>query len=415
MNNARAFRGFRFPAEVILWPDTLGVPTEQISIRWGDTNLPMAGPVYGSSHTMGAGSAVKLAAADARHKLAVYGAAPEEPLDLATLMARANVEESSATAGSRCRAMCRRASTAPALWTLGKLPSCPLWPVCHARGRRRNPTRSHHMLQCSKMVALGSPAAASRGNALRWSWAPRLGPFPRRLASLINLAGPSGPALFQARPPPMGLPLAKLRQVPPLLRAALKVRHITTCDQLLAAAGPLRGPGRSGPRRPDRPGPADRPGPPGRPRAGKGGRLGLRPDARGSGDRRCRHLGPAAARPAARAAASLQPDPQAVPSCAHGRGSRELDRPGAPAARTGHLPAPAAGSEALAGTVGMLRECTLFSFLSICCSLKARACLHDGRSAHASRLTTPEAPRTSSVPRGSSPPAPARVRSRANA
>ena len=34
----------------------------------------------------------------------------------------------------------------------------------------------------------------------------------------------------------MVLPLAKLRQVPPLLRAALKVRHITTCDQLLAAA-----------------------------------------------------------------------------------------------------------------------------------------------------------------------------------
>jgi predicted flap endonuclease-1-like 5' DNA nuclease len=34
----------------------------------------------------------------------------------------------------------------------------------------------------------------------------------------------------------IGLPLAKLRQVPPLLRAALKVRHITTCDQLLAAA-----------------------------------------------------------------------------------------------------------------------------------------------------------------------------------
>jgi predicted flap endonuclease-1-like 5' DNA nuclease len=35
----------------------------------------------------------------------------------------------------------------------------------------------------------------------------------------------------------MVLPLAKLRQVPPLLRAALKVRHITTSDQLLAAAG----------------------------------------------------------------------------------------------------------------------------------------------------------------------------------
>ena len=35
----------------------------------------------------------------------------------------------------------------------------------------------------------------------------------------------------------MVLPLAKLRQVPPLLKAALKARSITTCDQLLAAAG----------------------------------------------------------------------------------------------------------------------------------------------------------------------------------
>ena len=40
-----------------------------------------------------------------------------------------------------------------------------------------------------------------------------------------------------ARSPFMVLPLVKLRQVPPLLRAALKVRHINTCDQLLAAAG----------------------------------------------------------------------------------------------------------------------------------------------------------------------------------
>ena len=34
----------------------------------------------------------------------------------------------------------------------------------------------------------------------------------------------------------MGLPITKLRQVPPRLRAALKVRRINTCDQLLAAA-----------------------------------------------------------------------------------------------------------------------------------------------------------------------------------
>ena len=35
----------------------------------------------------------------------------------------------------------------------------------------------------------------------------------------------------------MVLPLAKLRQVPPMLKAALKARSITTCDQLLVAAG----------------------------------------------------------------------------------------------------------------------------------------------------------------------------------
>jgi len=40
-----------------------------------------------------------------------------------------------------------------------------------------------------------------------------------------------------ARPSPMVLPLAKLRQVPPLLKVALKARSITTCDQLLAVAG----------------------------------------------------------------------------------------------------------------------------------------------------------------------------------
>jgi len=39
-----------------------------------------------------------------------------------------------------------------------------------------------------------------------------------------------------ARPSPIMLPLAKLRQVPPLLKAALKARSITTCDQLLAVA-----------------------------------------------------------------------------------------------------------------------------------------------------------------------------------
>ena len=44
----------------------------------------MTGPVYGSSHTMGTGSAVKLAAEDARRNWRSYGAAKEGPLDLAS-------------------------------------------------------------------------------------------------------------------------------------------------------------------------------------------------------------------------------------------------------------------------------------------------------------------------------------------
>ena len=51
----------------------------------------------------------------------------------------------------------------------------------------------------------------------------------------------------------MGLPITKLRQVPPRLRAALKVRHINTCDQLLATASCFED-RIVGPRSPDRPG-----------------------------------------------------------------------------------------------------------------------------------------------------------------
>jgi xanthine dehydrogenase YagR molybdenum-binding subunit len=42
---------------------------------------------------MGMGGAVRLAALDARRKLAAYGAAEEGPLDLAAMMSRANVSE----------------------------------------------------------------------------------------------------------------------------------------------------------------------------------------------------------------------------------------------------------------------------------------------------------------------------------
>jgi xanthine dehydrogenase YagR molybdenum-binding subunit len=49
--------------------DTLGIDVAKVVFRWGDTRLPFAGPVYGSSATMGTGSAVMLAARDAKAKL----------------------------------------------------------------------------------------------------------------------------------------------------------------------------------------------------------------------------------------------------------------------------------------------------------------------------------------------------------
>ncbi len=50
--------------------DTLGIAPDKVSIRWGDTTLPRASPVYGSSATMTTGSAVMLAARQAKEKLA---------------------------------------------------------------------------------------------------------------------------------------------------------------------------------------------------------------------------------------------------------------------------------------------------------------------------------------------------------
>jgi xanthine dehydrogenase YagR molybdenum-binding subunit len=49
--------------------DALGLPIDRVAIQWGDTRLPQASPVYGSSATMTTGSAVLLAAREARAKL----------------------------------------------------------------------------------------------------------------------------------------------------------------------------------------------------------------------------------------------------------------------------------------------------------------------------------------------------------
>ena len=53
--------------------EELGLPIEQLSIRWGDTALPEGGPVYGSSATMGTGSAVALACREIRARLKALG------------------------------------------------------------------------------------------------------------------------------------------------------------------------------------------------------------------------------------------------------------------------------------------------------------------------------------------------------
>ncbi len=49
--------------------EELGLPPTRVEMHWGDTNLPMGGPAYGSSTTMSAGSAVALAARDALRQL----------------------------------------------------------------------------------------------------------------------------------------------------------------------------------------------------------------------------------------------------------------------------------------------------------------------------------------------------------
>jgi xanthine dehydrogenase YagR molybdenum-binding subunit len=43
--------------------EELGIPSERVQARWGDTDLPRTGPTYGSSTTMGTGSAIAAAAA----------------------------------------------------------------------------------------------------------------------------------------------------------------------------------------------------------------------------------------------------------------------------------------------------------------------------------------------------------------
>lgn len=69
--------------------EELGVPLDRVEIRWGDTDLPRTGPTYGSSTTMGTGSAVAAAARDVHKQLADLGL-DADPLDA---MERADIDE----------------------------------------------------------------------------------------------------------------------------------------------------------------------------------------------------------------------------------------------------------------------------------------------------------------------------------
>ncbi|MEQ3549170.1 xanthine dehydrogenase family protein molybdopterin-binding subunit [Pseudonocardia nematodicida] len=68
--------------------DELGVDPAVVDVYWGDTDLPRTGPTYGSSTTVGTGSAVAAAARDVGKQLAALGV----DVDPAEALARAGVD-----------------------------------------------------------------------------------------------------------------------------------------------------------------------------------------------------------------------------------------------------------------------------------------------------------------------------------
>jgi xanthine dehydrogenase YagR molybdenum-binding subunit len=70
--------------------EELGIPPELVEMRWGDTDLPTTGPTYGSSTTMGTGSAIAAAARDVTKQLAELGQGGRDPLEA---LDRAGIDE----------------------------------------------------------------------------------------------------------------------------------------------------------------------------------------------------------------------------------------------------------------------------------------------------------------------------------
>jgi len=70
--------------------DELGISPDRVEMRWGDTDLPRTGPTYGSSTTVGTGSAVAAAARDVTKQLAELGQGGRDPLEA---LDRAGIDE----------------------------------------------------------------------------------------------------------------------------------------------------------------------------------------------------------------------------------------------------------------------------------------------------------------------------------
>lgn len=70
--------------------EELDVPLDRVEVAWGDTDLPRTGPTYGSSTTMGTGSAVAAAARDVAKQLADRGLSGDDPF---AAVAAADVDE----------------------------------------------------------------------------------------------------------------------------------------------------------------------------------------------------------------------------------------------------------------------------------------------------------------------------------
>ncbi len=80
--------------------EILGIPADRITVSLGDTNLPEAGGTFGSSTTIGVGSAVREAATQLRHRLNQLAAEPGlQPHEYGEVLALRGLDQLAAEGG----------------------------------------------------------------------------------------------------------------------------------------------------------------------------------------------------------------------------------------------------------------------------------------------------------------------------